>query len=81
MIAAKAFRRLRGAEEREPGARPLHSQAWGSVTESAGLGRAAEYDRILRDLALIRAAYPELATVIDDMDYASFSISRAMTCR
>jgi hypothetical protein len=29
----------------------------------------AEYDRILRDLALIRAQYPELVTVIDDEDY------------
>ncbi len=28
-----------------------------------------EYDRILRDLALIRVAYPELITVIDDPDY------------
>jgi hypothetical protein len=30
----------------------------------------AEYDRILRDLGLIRAAYPALVMVIDDMDYA-----------
>jgi len=29
----------------------------------------AEYERILRDLALIRAAYPQLVTVIDDTDY------------
>jgi hypothetical protein len=29
-----------------------------------------EYDRILRDLAMIRAAYPELVTVVDDIDYA-----------
>ncbi len=29
----------------------------------------AEYERILRDLALIRTAYPELETVIDDTDY------------
>jgi hypothetical protein len=30
----------------------------------------AEYERILRDLQLIRAAYPQLETVIDDPDYA-----------
>ncbi|MFH1745875.1 MAG: hypothetical protein ABIG44_02410 [Planctomycetota bacterium] len=29
-----------------------------------------EYERILLDLALIRAEYPELITVVDDMDYA-----------
>jgi len=29
-----------------------------------------EYERILRDLALIRAEYDKLQTVIDDMDYA-----------
>lgn len=29
-----------------------------------------EYQRILRDLALIRVAYPELLTVVDDIDYA-----------
>jgi hypothetical protein len=29
----------------------------------------AQYDRILRDLALIRAAYPALETVIDDTDW------------
>jgi len=28
-----------------------------------------QYERILRDLALIRAAYPQLTTVIDDPDY------------
>lgn len=31
----------------------------------------AEYERIFRDLALIRAAYAELVTVIDDPDYVS----------
>jgi len=29
----------------------------------------AEYERIVRDLMLIRALYPELATAIDDADY------------
>jgi hypothetical protein len=29
----------------------------------------ADYNRILRDLGLIRAAYPELATVIEDPEY------------
>ena len=29
----------------------------------------SDYDRILRDLGLIRAAYPDLVTVIDDPDY------------
>ncbi len=29
----------------------------------------AEYERIAGDLALIRAAYPELVTVVDDADY------------
>lgn len=42
------------------------------ATDLTGELRApdVEYDRILGDLALIRAAYPELTDVIDDPDYA-----------
>jgi hypothetical protein len=40
--------------------------------DAAGQLRAPdlEYERILRDLELIRIKHPELATVVDDMDYA-----------